>query len=74
MKTQCICGADLVWETRETPKGKLCLALCVSPMCGSIAASAYDPEPENVLAAFLFGEDQVPEREDVHEWDFNDPA
>lgn len=74
MKDRCDCGATLVWESRETPVGKRTLALCIGASCGAITASAYDPEPENALKAFLLGEDQPTEREDVHEWDFNEPC
>jgi hypothetical protein len=68
---RCQCGAPLMWESRETPIGKRTLAFCISTACGLITAAAHDPEPENALQAFLLGEDQPPEREPVHEWDFN---
>jgi hypothetical protein len=68
---QCACQAALRWEYRETPKGKRWLALCVSHQCGVITASAFDPEPESILQTFLSGDDRPPEREPVHEWDFN---
>jgi hypothetical protein len=63
---RCACGAALWWEHRETPNGKRWLALCESPQCGE-----FDPEPESILQTFLSGDDQPPEREPVHEWDFN---
>jgi hypothetical protein len=68
---RCACGAALWWEYRETPKGKRWLALCVSQQCGVITASEFDPEPDSILQTFLSGDDQPPEREPVHEWDFN---
>lgn len=67
----CRCGARLLWEDRETPKGRRWLALCVSRECGAITASSFDPEPESILETFLSGDDQPPERETVCEWDFN---
>lgn len=70
-KDRCQCGAPLMWESRETPIGKRTLALCISSACGLITASAHDPEPENALQAFLWGEDRPPEREPAYEWDFN---
>ncbi len=63
-----------MWESRETPRGKRTLALCISSACGVITAAAYCPEPENALEAFLLGEDQLTEQEPVHEWDFNEPS
>jgi hypothetical protein len=68
---QCACGAGLWWETRETPKGKRWLALCLSPECGVITTSVHDAEPESALETFLSGDDRPPEREAVYEWDFN---
>jgi hypothetical protein len=68
---RCECGAALWWEHRETPKGKRWLALCASSQCGVITASEFDPEPESILEVFLSDDDQPPEREPVHEWDFN---
>lgn len=70
-RRRCACGAVLWWESRETPYGKRRLALCANPGCGVITAPTFDPYPENVLETFLSGDDRPPEREPVHEWDFN---
>jgi len=68
---RCECGAALWWEHGETPKGKRWLALCASSQCGVITASESDRESWSILEVFLSGDDQPPEREPVHEWDFN---
>ena len=53
---RCECGANLTWESRESPAGTRWLALCGSESCGAITTSRdFGPEHEDHLRAFLLG-------------------